>query len=597
MIGRILGGRYEILEKIGEGGMAVVYKARCHLLNRYVAIKILKDEFIDDKDFNRKFKRESQAVASLSHPNILNIYDVGNELYKEKNYPYIVMEYIEGKTLKDLIREGGKFTVDETIYYGVQIAEAIKHAHSNKIIHRDIKPQNIMIARDNRVKVTDFGIARAATTSTLTTNSNVIGSVHYLSPEQARGGYTDERSDIYSLGIIFYEMVTGKLPYDGENMISVALKHVQDNIIPPRELDRSIPEKLESVILKCVQKNQDDRYANVNDLIVDLKNVDIYSNINSYINDEDDKYHTLVIPNFNTRNDGNNFDYIDKKNDKEPDPSLDENPKKPKNTKIILSAIGLALVLVTIVFYGIFSLKNIFKAEEIVVPNLLGVDYREGRQTIEDLELEFSIRSYVKSDEYGINEITYQSVEPNTKVKKGFIIEVTVSDGRELVRVPGIVNRTLYEAQEMLESIGLSVGNVNYKASDTTPKDEIMNQEPAANTYLEPGSTVNIIISEGEEIKPVIMPSLINENTIDAQNKILSLGLKIGDIDSEYHNTIAKDKVIWQSHEVGSELESNTVINLIISRGPEEIIEPEPDPDPDPDEEPTTNGENNNEDD
>ena len=215
MIGRILGGRYEILEKIGEGGMAVVYKARCHLLNRYVAIKILKDEFIDDKDFNRKFKRESQAVASLSHPNILNIYDVGNELYKEKNYPYIVMEYIEGKTLKDLIREGGKFTVDETIYYGVQIAEAIKHAHSNKIIHRDIKPQNIMIARDNRVKVTDFGIARAATTSTLTTNSNVIGSVHYLSPEQARGGYTDERSDIYSLGIIFYEMVTGKLPYDG----------------------------------------------------------------------------------------------------------------------------------------------------------------------------------------------------------------------------------------------------------------------------------------------------------------------------------------------------------------------------------------------
>ena len=232
MIGMTLGNRYEIVEKIGSGGMAIVYKAKCRLLDRYVAIKILKEEFTEDDDFIRKFRRESQAAASLSHPNIMNIYDVGSVENEKNKIHYIVMEYIKGKTLKEVITEKGKLSTDETVSFSKQIAEALSHAHKNHIIHRDIKPHNIMITEDNRLKVTDFGIARAVTSSTITTTSSVLGSVHYFSPEQARGGYTDEKSDIYSLGIVMYEMLTGKVPFDGDTPIGVALKHVQEEMIP-----------------------------------------------------------------------------------------------------------------------------------------------------------------------------------------------------------------------------------------------------------------------------------------------------------------------------------------------------------------------------
>ena len=245
MIGKILGNRYEIVEKIGGGGMALVYKAKCKLLNRYVAIKILRSEFINDEEFINKFRRESQAAASLSHPNIVNIYDVG----VEDNIYYIVMEYIKGNTLKQLIREKGKLDANEALDIAIKIADALHHAHENHIVHRDIKPHNILVTEDGRVKVTDFGIARAATTSTVTNTSNVIGSVHYFSPEQARGGYTDENSDIYSLGVVMYEMVTGRLPFEGDSPITVALKHIQEDIELPTSIESSVPKSVESIIL------------------------------------------------------------------------------------------------------------------------------------------------------------------------------------------------------------------------------------------------------------------------------------------------------------------------------------------------------------
>ena len=305
MIGKILGGRYEIIEQIGGGGMALVYKAKCKLLDRFVAIKVLKDEFVNDEEFVRKFRRESQAAASLSHSNIVNIYDVGVENDGNNQIYYIVMEYIKGKTLKELIKEKGKLSLENALDYSYQIAEALQQAHKNHIVHRDIKPHNIMITDDNRVKVTDFGIARAATSSTVTTTSNVLGSVHYFSPEQARGGYTDEKSDIYSLGIVMYEMVTGKLPYQGESPITVALKHVQEDIKPPREWNKNIPIGFENIILKCVQKRQADRYSNITELIKDLRKVK--ENINDFSFEDADNYdsHTKVIPVVDIEDDNN----------------------------------------------------------------------------------------------------------------------------------------------------------------------------------------------------------------------------------------------------------------------------------------------------
>lgn len=573
MIGLTLGDRYEILEEVGQGGMATVYKAKCKLLNRYVAIKILKEEFIDDKNFMKKFKRESQAAASLSHPNILNVYDVGAETINEKNIPYIVMEFIEGKTLKQIIVERGRLTVDETIYYSRQIAEAIKHAHINNVIHRDIKPQNIMITKDNRVKVTDFGIARAASSSTLTVSSNVLGSVHYFSPEQARGGYTDETSDIYSLGITMYEMVTGKLPFTGENLVSVALKHVQEEAVSPRELNKDIPSQLEAIILKCIQKNQGDRYPSLSALITDLKGIELFgADIpEDNLNDESP---TRIIP----------TEEIDNlvENSEEP---LGKKKKKDNNMKVTLLAIGLAFLLVSTLFFGYFRLKGLFKVEEVTVPFILGMEEEEARQEIEDLGLEFKVVGLVKSEEFEPGQVASQSVEAGTKVRKGFTIEVTISEGQDMVRVPSLINKSLEEAQADLAELGLSIGTVSYRPSDVTPKDLIIKQEPEANTYLEPGSKINVIISEGEEIRKVIMPRLIGQNIIDAKNALLSLDLTIGDVIEQYSDSVEKDKVIWQSIESGTELETKTKVDLYVSKGPEkkpdeqEPTEPEDDKD------------------
>jgi serine/threonine-protein kinase len=267
MVGRVLDDRYEIIEKIGGGGMALVYKARCRLLNRFVAIKVLRPEFIEDEEFVKKFRREAQSAASLSHPNIVGIYDVGTE---NNNY-YIVMEYIKGQTLKELIKSKGTLGIEHATNIAIQICYALDHAHKNHIVHRDIKSHNILIREDNSVKVTDFGIARAVSSSTITNTGNVIGSVHYFSPEQARGGYTDEKSDIYSLGVVLYEMVTGRLPFEGDSPIAVALKHIQEEPIPPAKINPRVPKSIEAIILKCMEKEVSRRYNSAAEIINDLR--------------------------------------------------------------------------------------------------------------------------------------------------------------------------------------------------------------------------------------------------------------------------------------------------------------------------------------
>lgn len=568
MIGRVLGNRYEIIEQIGEGGMAIVYKAKCHLLNRFVAVKVLRDEFTNDDEFIRKFRRESQAAASLSHPNILNIYDVGNEKIDDKDIHYIVMEFIDGSTLKELIKSKGMLTSYEIINYSLQIAEALQHAHRNHIVHRDIKPHNIMITEDNRVKVTDFGIARAVTSSTVTTSSNVLGSVHYFSPEQARGGYTDEKSDIYSLGIVMYEMATGKVPYDGESPISVALKHIQGEMIPPREVEPTVPVNIENIILKCIQKRQSDRYNNISELIRDLKSIrglDITTKIDNAMDSA-----TRVIPAINIEED----DELEVKPKKRKiTKNEDKKNKKKKNDGgglVVLMGILLAFVLATILFVGYSKLKDYISVDEIIVPDIIGMQEELAKEKIEGLNLVFNVTDRVKSNEYEAGEVMYQSVDPETSVKAGYPINVTISEGADLVTVPLVVNKNLNDADALLKEAGLNVGTVDPEFSDSVPKGIIIRQDPDALSSIAPGSRVNLIISEGPEVINVKMPDVVKKSISEARNAITGLDLVVGEVTPQPSDSIEKDFVIWQSYEPGTELETGTTVDLYISSGPAE---------------------------
>ncbi|MDR7856385.1 Stk1 family PASTA domain-containing Ser/Thr kinase [Tissierella sp.] len=560
MIGRILGGRYEILEQIGGGGMALVYKAKCQLLDRFVAIKILRDEFVNDEEFVRKFKRESQAAASLSHPNIVNIYDVGVETEGNNNIHYIVMEYIKGKTLKEIIRESGKLSMKSTLDYTNQIAGALQHAHKNHIVHRDIKPHNIMITDDGRIKVTDFGIARAATSSTVTTTSNVLGSVHYFSPEQARGGYTDEKSDIYSLGIVMYEMVTGELPYQGESPITVALKHVQEDIVPPKELDGQIPDSFQLIILKCVQKRQADRYSNITELIMDLNK--IKNNVEDFSYEDTNNFdsHTKVMPAVNIKD-------VDKmKNSKDNKKSN----KKDGSSKVIFLGILLAFLAAASIWIGAYRIKNFFDSPEIIVPSVIGLQEDEAREEIEGLGLRFSVKARVKNSQFKAGEVISQEVDPDTKVKKNYEIEVTVSEGDNLIKVPSFVNKDLADVEELVKDADLKMGNPEYKHSDDIPENVIMSQEPESGAMVEPGTRIVFVVSKGEEIKQVIMPKLVGESIESARAKLTELDLVEGEIKEQPSEDIEKGIVTWQSYDQGTELETKTAVDLYVSSGPSE---------------------------
>lgn len=542
MVGITLGNRYELLEKIGEGGTAIVYKAKCHLLNRFVAVKVLKEEFTNDEEFVRKFKREATAAASLSCNNIVNIYDVGTE----GSISYIVLEYVNGKTLNEIIKQYGRIQPEKAVNIAKQIATALNCAHSNNIIHRDIKPHNILVTAENIVKVTDFGIAKASNTATITNADKVMGSAHYLSPEQARGASVDCKTDIYSLGIVLYEMVTGKVPFDAETPISVALKHIQEPIIPPVNVNPNISPSLNSVILKATEKEPEKRYANVNELISDLDNVKYIPQTNQTLNDD---YTRVMTPikdldeikgavKLNRKEDipseAENEDDEDEDNEDDVPESRSERNAKNKLSKkkkyIIAGTLICVLLIATLAIsyiVGLGGLKNLTPAtsSNVTVPSVIGETKDKAQTELKNLKLNPQFVN--ENSDKPVGTVVTCDPGPGSAAKAGDTIKMTVSIGPKNGTVPDVSGNDLDTATSAITQSQFVIGSKTTKHSDNVPKDYIIGTDPTAGTSLAVGGTVNLIISSGPEIPTVTVTSVIGMTLDKAQAALTGLSVNV----------------------------------------------------------------------
>ncbi len=561
MSSKILAGRYELIEKIGEGGMAIVYKAKCRLLNRFVAIKILKPEFVKDAKFIESFRRESQAAASLSHPNIVNVYDVG----KEGNIYYIVMELIDGEVLSDIINRDGALPESQAVSIVKQIASALSLAHRNHIIHRDVKPHNILITNDGTAKITDFGIAKAVNSATIVNNtSTIMGSVHYFSPEQARGGYVDEKSDIYSLGIVLYEMATGKVPFDADNPVSVAIMHINNEIQPPSQLNPNISQELEDIILKATEKYQTNRYKTADEMLDALEKYGQRSSAEPKVILGDD-YEASVADNgrimITIREEGQ--DKMEKTREKD---SI-KPKKKIRISKVKAAAIILALIcaipasqLVLAVVTGGFAEKDV------TVPDLTGMTIAEAETKLEEIGLKYEVDSELYDSEYAAGEIMSQDPSADMAVKEGYTIQINISKGVKEGSIPNLTNKSLEDAAFTLENYGFVQGGVTIQNSEL-PKNFVISQSPAAGTPAAKGTAVDMVVSDGLKTAQISMPNLIGMNVEAAKQEIIKAGLLMADPVYEYSNVYALNVVMNQAVPAGTEVARDTAVVLTVSKG------------------------------
>ena len=553
---KVLAGRYELFERIGEGGMSVVYKAKDKLLNRFVAIKILKPEFINDAKFIDSFRRESQAAASLSHPNIVNIYDVG----REGNIHYIVMELIEGRALSDYIKEQGAMPYPKVIALSKQIAAALSFAHKNHIIHRDVKPHNIMITPNGTAKITDFGIAKAVNAATIVDNTDgVIGSVHYFSPEQARGGYVDEKSDIYSLGIVMYEMLTGQVPFDGDNPVNIALMHINAEMTPPSKVVDGVPPALEHIIMKCTDKYPVNRFASADELIQALNNLEFVGSVvgDSILMGRDTRRRNTPIAETDY-DDGEDY-YVDEREHDRKKKGPKMSPKKKR--LIIIGAIAAAVILGIVVCFA----TGIFGGREIECPSFLNDTVKQAQKAAAEYDLKIKEGEPVVSDTVEKGLIVSQEPEPGEKIKTGSTVVVHVSKGRGDGSVPNLVGKDQSQAKDILEAAGFKLGSVNTSSSQR-PYGEIIDQDPAGGSEAEKGSAVNITISDGSKAQ-VIMPYLIGQSLEDAEALLDDAGLNLGKVSYDYSDTYTEGQVIWQQYDGNTQLEKGTRVKLRVSKG------------------------------
>ena len=601
-IGMMIGDRYEILEKIGTGGMSDVYKAKCHKLNRFVAVKVLKQEFSENENFVSKFRTEAQAAAGLAHPNIVNVYDVG----EENGIYYIVMELVEGITLKKYIEKKARLSYKEAVSIAIQVSMGIEAAHNNHIIHRDIKPQNIIISKDGKVKVTDFGIAKAATSNTIT--SNVMGSVHYTSPEQARGGYSDEKSDIYSLGITMFEMLTGRVPFNGDTTVAIAIKHIQEEMPSPREFVPEIPIAVEQIVLKCCQKSPDRRYQKITDVIADLKqslmnpdddfvvihDVDTEAgtkmvseselaeikrqtgaiSLKDYSQDTDEKLRLKqeTMAPYETAEDG------------EEDFEGAMTPRMEQLTTVLAIVAGI-VIFVIIVMLAIrlwSSLKQqdgestappTLTEEPLAtlsyepMPNITGMTVEDAENALKKIGMKVQV-DYVESDSVDSGIVLNTDVEEGTPLKQGTTVVLKVSVGITGVEVPNVADKTYETAERLLKNRGLTINRVdNY--SDTVEEGMVISQSPESGVTVPKGTVVTVTVSKGREEQKIRVPNLIGQTEAEARFILVDNGLSIGSVSYVFNSEVEEGLVCYQSTSQGSYVDPDTIIDIKVSQGTE----------------------------
>lgn len=613
--GMMLGDRYEILNKIGSGGMSIVYKGRDQKLNRNVAVKVLKAEYREDANFVRKFREEAQAAACLAHPNIVNVYDVGEEM----GIHYIVMELVEGITLKNYIERKGKLTIREATSIAIQVSMGLEVAHNNDIVHRDIKPQNVMISKDGKVKVMDFGIAKAASSETIA--SNAMGSVHYTSPEQARGGYSDAKSDIYSLGIVMYEMVTGRVPFDGETTVAVAVKHLQEEMPSPKIFCPELPVSLENIIYKCTEKTAAKRYANMTELIADLKqslqtpDVNFVKRIDideaaktvtitkedlSKIKKETGKIH-LPEEEKETLSSERQKKYETEAYDEEDeeeeygyeDDEDDEDDMDPRMEKImtiggIVAAILILLMCIMlagkILGFGFFSSKSdknkddkqIEQSEKDLIEmiDVKGKTWDEAKSMLNKLGLGITSGGSEESDEYEEGQIVKQSAEPGEMVEKNSTITVvTASKSTKMIKVPNVAEQNKADAAYRIEQEGFKVDYAEEYSSKIS-QGKVIRTTPEIGSEAAEGSTIVLVISKGPEVTYTTVPSLTGKSKADAEAALKNANLEVGSVTEAFSSDVTAGVVMSQSHGAGTEVEEGKKIDFVISKGPEMVEVP-----------------------
>lgn len=557
--GRLIANRYEIIRKVGNGGMATVYRAKDHILNRFVAVKILRDEFTTDDEFIKRFHSEAQAVASLTHPNIVGVYDVGNE----GNLYYIVMELIQGKTLKQIIQEEGKLSWKWSLNVAIQIASALETAHKKNIVHRDIKPHNIIITEEGVAKVTDFGIAKAVSNSTITAFGTTIGSVHYFSPEHARGGFTDAKSDLYSLGVVMYEMLTGKVPFDADTPVSIALMHMQEKPIEPIVLNPNIPNSVNKIVIKAMQKDTNLRYQSASEMLKDLnmtlKNPD--GNF-VFLKDGDNDFPTQKIPTmYDTELSKENP--VKKKETKKKENKFITFVKKHKILSFFLGAILLFILTIGITYFGLKATQ----VKDVQIPNLVGLSQSEAKQKIEEAKLIYTELEAQFSPDVPEGYVMSQTPEyvENYKIKEKTEMKVVISKGQEITTVPKVIGKKKEEAITELENANL-VAEVIEETSKTVEEGYVISQEIEANKQVNAGETVKIHVSTGTGIEQVSVPYVIGKSESEAKKLITDNKLKVKEIIYQEDTTKDNATVLKQDKEAGSTVDAGTEITLTVNK-------------------------------
>ena len=535
--------------------MATVYKAKCHVLNRYVAVKVLRDEFTTDEEFIKRFAAEAQSAASLAHPNIVSIYDVG----KEGNLYYIVMELIKGKTLKEIINEDGALSWKWAVNIAIQIASALETAHKNNIIHRDIKPHNIIITEEGIAKVTDFGIAKVVSNSTVTAFGTTIGSVHYFSPEHARGGYTDAKSDLYSLGVVMYEMLTGKVPFDADTPVSIALKHMQEEPVPPIEVNPEIPTAVNKIILKAMKKDANLRYTSATEMLKDL-NLALKNPEGNFVfmkGDQND-FPTQKIPIYdNIAEEEKNNTRKDKKENK-----IVAWIKKHKKLSFIIGGI----LLFFLAFGGTALYINLTTLKDVQIPNLVGMTKEEMEEELKKLNLEYEISTEEYNEEYEAGKVISQDPTfiSDYKIKEKSKIKVVISKGTQIVKVTKVTGKTREEAISELEALGLKVEEVE-EISKKVEEGYVIKQSPEADKEVNSGSTVTITVSKGDGIVKTYVPGVTGKKEDDARNELTTANLKVN-VAYEEDDTKEDGIVLRQSLEAGKEVAENTTVTITVNK-------------------------------